>query len=137
MLKWTEFGILPNYKIRENIFLPQQFFADALGVRQYFRYCCCEVNFKCLAVMFFSCIVWIWHKVHKIDTFNICIVTAYFQSDMESNQILFIFIIITFCILVAGYKSIQGQVLQAEELKVLFNGLKENEIDIYSHFLTG
>lgn len=36
-----------------------------------------------------------------------------------------------------GYKSIQGQVLQAEELKVLFNGLKENEIDIYSHFLTG
>ena len=31
----------------------------------------------------------------------------------------------------------KGQVLQSEELKVLYEGLKENEIDYYSHVLTG
>lgn len=36
-----------------------------------------------------------------------------------------------------GYKCFKGQVLQAEELKVLYDGLRENEIDFYSHLLTG
>ncbi|XP_070568031.1 pyridoxal kinase-like [Ptychodera flava] len=36
-----------------------------------------------------------------------------------------------------GYKVFQGQVLNAEELKTLYEGLKINEIDQYSHVLTG
>ena len=38
---------------------------------------------------------------------------------------------------IIGYKYMKGQVLQSEELKVLYEGLKENEIDYYSHVLTG
>lgn len=36
-----------------------------------------------------------------------------------------------------GYKHIKGQVLDAKELKVLFEGLKLNNIHFYSHLLTG
>jgi len=36
-----------------------------------------------------------------------------------------------------GYKCFQGQVLLANELKTLFDGLKKNDIHFYSHLLTG
>jgi len=36
-----------------------------------------------------------------------------------------------------GYKCFQGQVLNSDELKVLFEGLKKNDIHHYSHLLTG
>lgn len=36
-----------------------------------------------------------------------------------------------------GYEHIKGQVLDAKELKVLFEGLKLNNIHFYSHLLTG
>ncbi|KAK2570794.1 Pyridoxal kinase [Acropora cervicornis] len=35
-----------------------------------------------------------------------------------------------------GYEHIKGQVLDAKELKVLFEGLKLNNIHFYSHLLT-
>lgn len=36
-----------------------------------------------------------------------------------------------------GYEHIRGQVLQSDELKVLFEGLRLNNIHKYSHLLTG
>ena len=36
-----------------------------------------------------------------------------------------------------GYQHIRGQVLQSDELRVLFEGLKLNSIHKYSHLLTG
>ena len=44
---------------------------------------------------------------------------------------------VIFFVTIIGYKYMKGQVLQSEELKVLYEGLKENEIDYYSHVLTG
>ena len=36
-----------------------------------------------------------------------------------------------------GYEHFQGQVLDAKELKVLFEGLKLNNLHHFSHLLTG
>ena len=40
-----------------------------------------------------------------------------------------------FCLV--GYKHVRGQVLDAKELKVLFEGLKLNNLHHFSHLLTG
>ena len=36
-----------------------------------------------------------------------------------------------------GYEHVRGQVLDANELKVLFEGLKLNKLHHFSHLLTG
>jgi len=41
------------------------------------------------------------------------------------------------CWFVLGYEHVQGQVLDAKELKVLFEGLKLNNLHHFSHLLTG
>jgi hypothetical protein len=40
-------------------------------------------------------------------------------------------------LLIPGYKHFKGQVLNASELRELFDGLKLNDIHHYSHLLTG
>lgn len=41
------------------------------------------------------------------------------------------------CFFPIGYEHVKGQVLDAKELKVLFEGLKLNNLHSYSHLLTG
>ena len=38
---------------------------------------------------------------------------------------------------VAGYKVLKGQALDANDLDVLYNGLKENNLHHYDYVLTG
>ena len=48
----------------------------------------------------------------------------------------FMFVYVSqFCLV--GYKHVRGQVLDANELKVLFEGLKLNNLHHFSHLLTG